>query len=332
MDANRSSATSLLIARCMLLADATPALRPLLLPHAADLTRKLLVDASPARLFDLASRHWLGRFVLFAVERCLLPGILVHYLARKRLLNALAEKAVAAGCNQLAVFGAGMDTLAWRHQIAGSVPVCIEVDHPASQSLKRRVYPKEREGTTPSLVAADLAQESAVDALRARPGFDPGRPAFLVAEGLLMYLSPARVAELFRELSAFCADGSRFAFTFMEAQPGRPLAFRDGSPLIDWWLSRRSEPFLWGLHRSEVATYARDNGWTLQSLSSPDEFRREYLEPAGLGEDVDQQAPHQRGIVDDEQLDHDAAAMPRSRSCSARSSSSRGETISTIRS
>lgn len=275
MKADRPSSTSLLIARALLLADATSELRPLLLGESAALTRRLLDAAEPAAWFELALRHPLPRRFLFALERLLLPGILLHYLVRKRLLDALAHEALDAGCQQVVVLGAGLDTLAWRLPAAR---VCFEMDHPATQAIKRRAG-----GAGPVLVAADLLHGSVAELLRAQAQFVPDQPTLYVAEGLLMYLPPARVAELFREIAALSAPGSRFAFTFMEARPDRPIGFHNQRRLIDWWLRWRAEVFHWVLARPDVETFASQHGWRLASLSTPEELRRRFLTPAGLG-------------------------------------------------
>ena len=276
MKADRPSSTSLLIARGLLLADATAELRPLLLDESAALTRRLLDAAGPARWFDLSLRHRVLRRALFAVERLALPGVLLHWLARKRLLDALAHEALAAGCRQVVVLGAGLDTLALRLQ---SAAVCLELDHPATQAIKRRAI---AEG--PALVAADLLHASVAEALRAQPRFTANQPTLYIAEGLLMYLPPTRVAEMFREIAGLSAPGSRFIFTFMEARPGRRIAFHNERRIIGWWLRWLGEPFRWALARTDVEAFAAQHGWDLASLSSPGELRRRFLTPAGLGD------------------------------------------------
>ena len=274
MKADRPSSTSLLIARALLLADATPEWRPLLVGETAALTRRLLKAAEPAAWFELALRHPLLRRFLFAAEHLLLPGILLHYLVRKRVPGALAHEALDAGCQQVVVLGAGLDTLAWRLPAAR---VCFEMDHPATQSIKRRVG-----GPGPVLIAADLLHVSVAELLRTQAQFVPDQPTLYVAEGLLMYLPPARVAELFREIAALSASGSRFAFTFMEACPNRPIAFHNQRRIIGWWLRSRAEVFHWALARPDVESFALQHGWKLASLSSPEELRRRFLTPAGL--------------------------------------------------
>ena len=274
MKTDCSSATALLIARGLWLADETPALRPLVVADSAALTRRLLGAAEPARWFDFALRHQTARALMFAAERFLLPGALLHWLARKRLLDALACEAIEAGCRQLVVLGAGLDTLAWRWRDAVD---SFELDHPATQAIKRRAL-----ADGPVLVAADLSHESVAVVLRAEPRFAANRPTLFIAEGLLMYLPAARVAALFGELAALSAPGSRFAFTFMEARPGQPLAFHNASRLIAWWLAWRGESFRWGLGRDAAGAFVAQHGWQLAALSSPEEMRRRFLAPHGL--------------------------------------------------
>ena len=269
-----ASATALLIARAMLLAEATPALRPLLVEGSAALTRRLLREAEPARWFDFALRHRIARSLIFAAEQFFLPGILLHWLARKRLLDGLAREAIDAGCCQIVVLGAGLDTLTWRLR---DEAICFELDHPATQSIKRRAF-----ADGPTLVPADLSYESVAEVLRAQPRFATNRATLFIAEGLLMYLPPTRVAVLFRDITAISAPGSRFALTFMEARPGQPPVFQSASRFIAWWLRWRGESFRWGLDRDDAGAFAAQHGWQLAAVSSPEELRRRFLAPHGL--------------------------------------------------
>ena len=53
------------------------------------------------------------------------------------------------------------------------------------------------------------------------------------------------------------APGSQFAFTFMEKLADGRIHFDPQSKLVDWWLSRRGEPFLWGTTRSDLVDFVR---------------------------------------------------------------------------
>lgn len=84
-------------------------------------------------------------------------------------------------------------------------------------------------------------------------GFDPAKRTFWIAEGLLMYFPADIVISLVKTLSALSASGSKFAFTFMEKQRNGRIRFDSQTKLVTWWLRTRSEPFLWGTSRSELA-------------------------------------------------------------------------------
>jgi hypothetical protein len=62
---------------------------------------------------------------------------------------------------------------------------------------------------------------------------------------------------LMKTLSSLSAPGSEFAFTFMEKQGDDQLRFDSQTKLVDSWLRKRGEPFLWGTTRSELAEFIR---------------------------------------------------------------------------
>src|SRR5439155_9307983 len=91
------------------------------------------------------------------------------------------------------------------------------------------------------------------------------------AEGLLIYLTLASVSSLMRTLKSLSAPGSRFVFTFMETQSDGRIRFDSQSKLVDWRLSRRGEPFLWGTSRSELIELARL--WRVARFFDHDDLR-----------------------------------------------------------
>jgi methyltransferase (TIGR00027 family) len=291
MNDQRASSTALLIARSLLLAEATPHLHPLVTASSAALTRRLLEIASPGSHFDFFLRHRFTRRLLLTLERLTLPGIFLHYLVRKQRIASLATAALPSHGRQLVVLGAGLDTLAWRQSREGNA-VSFELDHPATQTIKQRCFQGDPL-PTPHLIPADLAQKSPAVLLRSAPGFDFDRRSFFIAEGLLMYFAPTRVSALLTEIADHTAAGSHLIFTFMETRPGQPLGFHNASPVINAWLRHRQEPFRWGLERTKVASFARRHGWQLEYLSSTDELRATVLAnhrlehaPLAVGESI----------------------------------------------
>lgn len=250
-------------------------------------------------------RPW-ARKLLFKAQQLLVPGLFLHFFTRKRLLEHFAREAIAAGCRQVVIIGAGLDSLAWRLQeeFAKGDPGSdapevqwFELDHPDTQRIKLQSQSDlaaTNGGTIPPippnpviqphLLPLDLRVSTPAEVLGACPAFDATLPTFFVAEGLLMYLPPERVDGFVSELARFAAPGSRFAFTFMEQREGERLAFRHGHPLIDAWLRWRQEPFQWGMprDRERVETFATAHGWRLAFLSSRAEMRHEILARLGL--------------------------------------------------
>jgi methyltransferase (TIGR00027 family) len=131
-----------------------------------------------------------------------------------------------------------------------------EIDHPATQRHKVRACSEigiERvRFVAVDLSAADLDTEALISI-----GFDPAKRSFWIAEGLLMYFPGDVVSSLMKTLSTLSASGSEFAFTFMEKQGDGQLRFDSQTKLVDSWLRRRGEPFLWGTTRSELAEFMR---------------------------------------------------------------------------
>jgi methyltransferase (TIGR00027 family) len=106
-------------------------------------------------------------------------------------------------------------------------------------------------------VAVDLAVAGLEREALNKSDFDPAKRTFWIAEGLLMYFPADVVSSLMKTLSTLSAPGSEFAFTFMEKQGDDQLRFDSQTKLVDSWLRRRGEPFLWGTTRSEVAEFVR---------------------------------------------------------------------------
>jgi len=281
MRVDRPSATALLIARSMLLSAQRPDYRPLVWAGDPPTLQRLLAACDRARWFEFALRHrWAAR-CLWRLERAVLPGIFLHYLARKHWLQSAVDRALAAGAKQVVVLGAGFDLLALRFHRGFPRVLFCELDHPATQRPKAAVLT--RVGRNFALQPADLAHESPTLALRRIPGFDPARPTCFVAEGLLMYFSSARVAELLRELAAFPV--ATLAFSFMTPDPQGRIRFRGEHAGLGRWLAHVREPFASALDPSTLAPFLQPLGWRLTARAGAAELRAEILAPARLGDE-----------------------------------------------
>jgi len=250
-----ASRTALLIAASLVLLHHDPKRSRVVSKTAVDLCAHVLEDhSSQTRLFlKIVQRTWF-RPIAKLVERITIPGILLHYALRKKCIRELARSALANGVAQVVILGAGFDPLSSELQQEFPTAVFWEIDHPATQRHKVRAC-SEIGIERVHFVAVDLSAAGLDREVLISIGFDPTKRTFWIAEGLLMYFPADIVSSLMKTLSTLSAPGSEFAFTFMEKQGDGQLRFDSQTKLVDSWLRRRGEPFLWGTTRSELADF-----------------------------------------------------------------------------
>jgi O-methyltransferase involved in polyketide biosynthesis len=87
-----------------------------------------------------------------------------------------------------------------------------------------------------------------------------------------MYFTEAVVRRIFQQTAAISGTGSRFIFTFMHPDSAGRLRFEKQTPLVDWWLKRRGEPFRWGTASGNLAAFI--GPWQGSHLHDADNLRR----------------------------------------------------------
>lgn len=129
------------------------------------------------------------------------PHMEAYLLTRTRFFDDAVLDAIDAGIDQAVILGAGYDTRAMRLRTEGVT--FYEVDHPATGAAKRQKvealagYAKD----AAVYVGCDFEHQDFVAQLAAA-GFDVGRPAVIVWEGVTYYLTePAVRATLSRVAS-----------------------------------------------------------------------------------------------------------------------------------
>ena len=210
MQDDQASRTALLIAASLVLLRRDPKYSGLISKTSADLcTQMLEAHSTQTRLFLKIVRQGWFRPMARLIERVTIPGILLHYVLRKKCIAGLVRSALTNGATQVVVVGAG---------------------------------------------------------------FDPTQRTFWIAEGLLMYLQPDKVSSLMKTLSTLSAPGSQVAFTFMEKQRDDRIQFNSQTKLVDWWLRRRGESFLWGTTRDQLIELVRP--WRVIRFFDHDDLRQ----------------------------------------------------------
>jgi methyltransferase (TIGR00027 family) len=254
---DQASRTALLIAASLVLLHRDPKYSDLVSRTSADLCAQML-DAHSAhtRLFlKIVSQGWF-RPIAKSIERLTIPGILLHYVLRKKCIARLVHSALINGATQVVIIGAGFDPLSFElHQEFPSAHFW-EIDHPATQRHKRRTF-SEIGAERLHFVEMDLSATTFDSEALIKSSFDPTQRVVWIAEGLLMYLTLDVVSSLMTMLKNLSAPGSQLVFTFMEKQSDGRIRFDSQSKLVDWWLRKRGEPFLWGSTRSELVDLVR---------------------------------------------------------------------------
>ncbi|MFE3102662.1 SAM-dependent methyltransferase [Nocardia tengchongensis] len=146
------------------------------------------------------------------------------------LVDERFRAAIAAGCRQIVVLGAGLDTRAYRMALPPDTHV-FEIDLPELFAFKEPVL-----AATPAtptchrhVVIADLRDDWRKALLSA--GFDPSAPTYWVDEGSLGYLNQDWNQRVVLTLTELSAPGSRFGAARYVVDPDAPQ-YRDLRRLV----------------------------------------------------------------------------------------------------
>lgn len=133
-----------------------------------------------------------------------------HVVLRTRFFDDYLLAATAAGCGQVALLAAGLDTRAFRLSWPAGVRL-FELDLPEVLTFKERALAGmgARARCARAVVRIDLRSNWS-EALVAA-GFVAGMPTAWLAEGLLAYLSADHVVRLLTTIGGLSAPISRFA-------------------------------------------------------------------------------------------------------------------------
>lgn len=145
--------------------------------------------------------------------------------ARIPFFDAAVDRYLA-DFDQFVILGAGFDTRAFRLPQDGRIRA-FEVDMPKTQAIKREMVKKAGlDSTRVTFVAADFEKEDWLERL-VEAGFDAGRPALFLWEGVLIYLDRQAVESTLRKIAS-TAKGSVVAFDYFttESLESRALYWR----------------------------------------------------------------------------------------------------------
>ncbi|MFT5048246.1 MAG: methyltransferase (TIGR00027 family), partial [Porticoccaceae bacterium] len=212
---DRPSETALKVALTMVTLQEKPGWQDKLPPQLAEFSERLILAAkafgySPS-LMRISKRRWMVGFYDFADR--VMPGMFEGLGERKIFMNREVERALNDGFTQVLVLGAGFDTLCLR--LAPRFPEVsfFEIDHPSTARAKKKGVEEIGQPANLTLTPADLGEAKLVDVLGTDPGWDKHKQTIIVMEGLLYYLTPEDVLDVFNQALTVTGGQSRVAFS-----------------------------------------------------------------------------------------------------------------------
>jgi methyltransferase (TIGR00027 family) len=203
------------------------------------------------------------------------PGALEFLTIRARLSDDIAAEMADNGLEQIALLGAGFDTMSLR--IAGALRdvAIFEVDHPATQAVKREVMSHIGAPQNLRFVAVDFERDDFVEELR-RAGFAHGRHSLIVWMGVTYYLTAQAMTRALCQIHTLGGSGMRFVFDYMLKDVVNG-ATRNRDALNKARIAAKlGEPWLFGLDPATVGDYLAAFNFKLLKDYNAEELQARY--------------------------------------------------------
>lgn len=278
----KPSKTATLIAKSVVLQAADPRRQPLIDSGVlVSCEQSLLSLGASGRVFLSLVQFRLFRKLVYFLEWCMLPGIQLHYLARKKYIYNLLKDAVESGVDQIVILGAGCDGLSQRIVGEKHTLKVFDVDHPATMGGA------DVKGRDNAIVRVpSKLDESGLAERLYLAGFDRSLKTIVVAEGVLMYLSKGEVGSLLIELSHLADERPAIIFTYIDCVPRADISFKNSHKLVTWWLKRSDEPFRSGSDASSLRCLLGEASYRIHKDADHKVLANEVLKFVGLADEV----------------------------------------------
>ena len=184
------------------------------------------------------------------------PGVNGAIVARVRFIDDFLVNCLDHGMEQLVILGAGYDTRAYRFEALKEKAIVFEVDHPETQQAKldklRLIFNGGQEHVVH--VPLDLKHDPLNERLY-ESGFDQRKITLFILEGLVMYLPPPVVDQIFGFISGHSGTGSAMVFDCLPASiVDGSIQAREGRAMYRF-VRRHGEPFAFGLNADHLEAF-----------------------------------------------------------------------------
>ena len=261
MRKDKPSMTARKVALSIIALGAKPGMDRFLPPGIVQATETLLIASGVVGARAVRWSHSKLVVSIYEAFDWMMPGQFEAFAHRKAFCEQQVRDGIDTGTTQILILGAGYDTVGWR--LAPEFPSVnfFEIDHPATSSLKTKGIDAMGQRDNLILIAEDLSKRKLVDVLKSNESWDQSARTVIIAEGLVMYLPPEAVRDLFRQSATVVGVGSRMAFTYIPSgADGRPDAGRWTGLMLS--LQKIiGEPWIWSIRPEKLDCFLKETGW-----------------------------------------------------------------------
>ena len=209
-----------------------------------------------------------------------------NVILRSRYTEDALQAAIARGVKQYVLIGAGFDSYALRIPAeAGHIDI-YEIDHPATQLLKKQRLTECNVPVKDSVhfLAADLARER-LSAVLSRSSFKSTEPAFFSWLGVTMYLTREANMLSLGDIASCGAPGSELVFSYIDQALFTASATPESNAFDELQQSVASmgEPFLSGFDPAALEHDLRGVGLELEENLDDHQLLERYDRPGLSG-------------------------------------------------
>jgi methyltransferase (TIGR00027 family) len=259
---DKPSRTAYKVALIVVTLGAKPGMDRILPPGTVQATEKLLVASGAAEARTVRWSRSPRMVSAYEAFDWMLPGQFEAFAHRKAFCERQVRDGIVAGATQILVLGAGYDTMGWR--LAPEFPGVnfFEIDHPATARLKAKGIEAMGQRDNLYLIAEDLGNRKLADVLKTNESWDQSARTVIVAEGLVMYLRPEAVRDLFCQCAVVAGVGSRIAFSYIPSGADGRHDVGRWTGLMLWLQKVVREPWIWSIRPEELGPFLEKTGWT----------------------------------------------------------------------
>jgi methyltransferase (TIGR00027 family) len=205
-------------------------------------------------------------------------GALALAVSRARYTEDNLVEAVGKGVRQYVILGAGMDTFAFRCPALMDKLQVFEVDHPATQTVKRqRITELSWEiPQTLHFVPVDFTHQRLDEELK-NSWYDPKILGFFNWLGVTYYLPRETILATLRKVAAIAPKGSTVIFDYLDTDAFDPAKV---APRGQWflWSHKTGETMKSGFDPSTLSHELAALGLRLEENLSPSDIEKLYFQ------------------------------------------------------